>query len=459
MNNLSELKNVFADILEEKEKYDENGNFFFVKKYDDNLYISLIKMESMLKLNIKKCAVNIRDALTIFLKNAFENHDYLISLAKEEAIKNLKNPSDNYDITPFAYIEVAKSNYDKLHINTDKASKIRIVGNIGHHWEEGKNLKYSEIKETVQSFQELLIEYYSFHNPEDANKLAKIKYNVDYAPIDDKIVYQVEPREYGNCKAQYLCYRQLANKNEYYVIRQYDSSSFKNFKQRDEEVLNKLWNESIRNPQNIVKYERIEEEVENSNQKNKHIFICYKLNGKPTILTPQIISNWSIEEKIEIMRMLADAVESIHRNKIYHRNIRPNSVYVYEVNGQYGINLVNFEFSKIVGGNVTVAGKALENYNNTNLFYAPEFRGDGIDLTNINWEKADIYSLGKFFIYILSNGDLNSGTIGNVNVFLKKYPKDYPNELKELIKQMCATTADNRPNINEVKRVLNNINI
>lgn len=447
MNDLSILKELFPDLIEKSIPDDSYCNFYFVKKYNLELYENLMLMEGMVKTDLKNCAKNIRDVLTMFMQEAFKNDSEALNYAKE---------SSEHELSLNGYLKAA-SNFSRLHINAALGYKAKAVTNKANHIEDlGDDvvLDYEKVTSAIAALHELLKEYYSSKHLDDAKEINSKKYNKDYQPINDMIVYDTEKVESGSCEAQYLCYKKVNNSYLYYVIRQYPAFIKTAFSQREEEVLNKLWNESIRTPQGVVKYERIESKDGKNSDKDKKIFICYQMNGRPMRINPTLMESWTFQNKMGVILLLAEGIANLHKRNIYHRNLQPTAVYAYRVGEDVGINLVNFEFAKVVGSDVTVFSSAVNNFYEDFIFTAPELKHitKPSDYEDVNWEKADIYSLGVLFAYILLGGnfDIKGSRIKNIQIILNKLSLECPMEFKELLLAMCSNVASIRPKATEV---------
>ena len=455
MNDFSALKNLFPELIEKSVPDDYRCNFYFVKKYNQELYDKLMFMEGLIKTDLVNCAKNIRDAFTLFMQSAFEKDT--------EALERARQLSDR-ELSLNGYLMAAKE-FRRLHIDAHQGFKIKDITNRGNHREElgnGKAFNYHEVKEGVVAFHKLLKLYYSLEYPEDAAEIKSKKYSENFQPINDMIVYDTEAVGTGSCEAQFLCYKKNNQSYLYYVVRQYSASRRTTFNRRDEEVLNKLWNESIRNPQGVVKYDRLESRDGSDNPNDKKVFICYQMNGRPMRLSPALMNSWNRDNKMSVILLLSEGITNLHKKNIYHRNLQPGAVYAYRVGKEVGINLVNFEFAKVIGSDATVFNSAVSNYYDDFIFTAPELRHiiKLSDYENIDWEKADIYSLGVLFVYVLLGGsfDTKGSKIQNIQAVLNKYPVEYPSELKKLLLKMCSNIASNRPSaklvLDEVEKFL-----
>ena len=128
-----------------------------------------------------------------------------------------------------------------------------------------------------------------------------------------------------------------------------------------------------------------------------------------------------MRDRKDIVVGLCRGVESLHTYEppVYHRNINPDAFYIFQIRGKYKPLLAKFDCAKDSDNAAfTVYQNVEKRASNqaTNSFFAPEVisskRGIGVD-----WEKADVYSLAKTIVYILtgrinvSNDELESYTL------------------------------------------------
>lgn len=443
MHDLADLRMIMP-FTEDAAPDESSGNFAFVRKYDEELYRMILQAEGLAKTDVRNCLKGFRDLLAMFMQHAFEGHPDALREAEE---------GSEHELSLFGYLKAAQ-NHHELHIHVRDGFELKKLANTGSHWEEKKpeNLPdYAEITDGFRLLQKFLVYYYRGNHPQDSRELAGMTYRPEYQPIGRMIVYGTEPVDSGRCEGQYLCFRTQDEKRRYYVVREYRADIRSVFKRRDEEVLNSLWNESIRSPQGIVKYERIDSTDDSPNPEDRKIFICYQLNGKPHRLSPQLLRSWSLQDKLNVMLLISEGVSFLHRKKIYHRNLQPSSLYVYRIGEEIGINLVNFEFSKVTASAQTVLQKACVNLSKDFFFNAPEVRGlvSMESYGSIDWEKVDIYSLGALFFYILENGDI-SMPLGRTDRILEQSTSGCPDEIREMIGKMLSNIIIFRPSVSDV---------
>lgn len=166
-------------------------------------------------------------------------------------------------------------------------------------------------------------------------------------------------------------------------------------------------------------------------------------------LTKEMLSELSMDEKLDIIRGLCRGVMSLHNYEppFYHRNICPEAFYIFNVKGKYKALLAKFDCTKdnsddssyTVFNNVE---KRATNQN-TNQFFAPEVlksdMGKGVD-----WRKADIYSLGKTCLFILTGEIISENFECILDVI------DISDDAKLTLFKMLSVDPADRPNIEDL---------
>lgn len=453
MGNLSDLKNLFPDNSDSLKPTEKRGNFYFLKEYDDELYRNLLSAEGKAKTEINIAGVELRDSLELFMRKAF-------SSVGEEILKEVreKDAFNNDHYTLDGYCKTAK-NHPEIGIDGTKAIITKKIANLGAHIESKspyQKYNYEELCKAFKAFRELLVKYYKSYSQPKSHQVFEGDYDPDFQPIKDYIVYAVDECGGDDCEKQYQCYKEENSLIYYYVIKQYSFNSLSDSQRREMDSLNRIWHSS-KYPHGIVKYSKIESNNKSDDKNDIKVFIIYEMTGRPYKMSPTIIQNWNIEQKLEVLTLLTDALSSMHKMGICHRNLNPNSIYTYITNDEIGINLVNFETAKDEKSQFTVLSAAKNKIDINSSFVAPEVRSYLQSNSDIEeWKQADIYSLGVLFVYILLNGDFEQKgrVITRVPLLLNRLPEDTPLNLKELIKKMCSNSKKERPSILEIQKTI-----
>lgn len=190
-----------------------------------------------------------------------------------------------------------------------------------------------------------------------------------------------------------------------------------------------------------------------------HIFLISEYTG-PHAIT---LEDWRVPEHIlnpqnqltilHVLSDIASAVEFMHSKNIAHRDIKPENIILKD--GLTPI-LIDFDLACVIdSSDVDLVCKT--GFIGTPYYMAPEVLSQK---QNIDYKKADIYSLGVTF-YFLSNGKslpYNAQTLPQLkNLVLKKPPiisQSPITDLNPLIMRMIERDPRERPNAIEVKNIL-----
>lgn len=287
----------------------------------------------------------------------------------------------------------------------------------------------------IGSFHDFLCIYYKVHHKFDSTMM----------PIRD---YYAVPKEVCkdlglNLEKGKSLFIKKKNTRVQYFIFSSDNEGITNNQRRDLEIVEKLWEENFDDPNNII---RQTEHISGTN--NEYSFQVYSLPGKPHKLTSEILANMSIKERKDIILGICGGIKSMHSYEppFYHRNICPEAFYIFKVRNKYKALLARFDCSKDTNSEVayTVLESVANNIKDTNknTYYAPELFGTNYE--ECNWEKADIYSLGKTCIFILTGRN-----ISNIEEVYDALDVDNY-EWQLIFAQMLSDNPDDRPNIEEV---------
>lgn len=257
----------------------------------------------------------------------------------------------------------------------------------------------------IGSFHDFLCVYYGVEKKFDST-LIPIR---DYIPLPKNVC---EAMGLSLDVGKYLFVKEKKGKCAYFILSS-DIESISLSQRRDIDTINKLWEDNFDDPTNVI---RQTENISGSNGDYK--FQVYALPNKPLKLTKEMLSKLSLDEKLDIIKGICRGVMSLHDYEppFYHRNISPEAFYIFSVKQKYKALLAKFDCTKDNSDDAiyTVFNNVEKRASNqkTNQFFAPEVikseMGKGVD-----WKKADIYSLGKTCLYILT-GEVISADIESV---------------------------------------------
>ena len=163
------------------------------------------------------------------------------------------------------------------------------------------------------------------------------------------------------------------------------------------ETLKNLWEENYDDPSNILR-----KIMNRSGENSDYCYEVYELPGFPETLSEELLKTLSLEQKLQIIKGLCQGIHSMHTYEppYYHRNISPDAFYLFRIKGRYKPLLANFECVKDTAEDVkyTVLENVKKNKDNlkNSYFYSPSEMNEETD-----WEKEDVFSLGRLCVYIL----------------------------------------------------------
>lgn len=292
----------------------------------------------------------------------------------------------------------------------------------------------------IGSFHQFLCIYYAVTAKFDST-LIPIR---DYIPVPKSICHSMGlSLDIG----KYLFVKEKRGKCAYYIFSS-DIESISLAQRRDIDTINKLWEDNYDDPTNVI---RQTENISGSNGDYK--FQVYSLPNRPLKLTKKFLSNLSLEDKLDIIGGICRGVLSLHNYEppFYHRNICPEAFYIFDIKKKYKALLARFDCTKdnSLDAAYTVFSNVEMKLTNekTNQFFAPEVLkselGQGVD-----WAKADIYSLAKTCIFILSGEIIDKGAVA----FLDGCGID--DDIKCILFEMLSEKTEDRPSIDALVDIL-----
>lgn len=450
------------------------GNFSFVYDITENeeLFEKFYEAEKNLKVDYMDFAHKIRMAFEAFAlyeeaqkrKELEVYSDVEFDKIKESIIAEIKQPASvlNYKNIIIALCDGREMGFSKILLkysfirNTSYEEDVRrkfktfirflyAFGSESSHENVSTDAKYLANRENclrvVGSFHDFLCVYYGVTKKFDST-IVPIR---DYVPVPKQVVDKMGlVLDVG--KSLYL--KERKGKIAYYIFSS-DIDGISQGQRRDIDVISKLWEDNFDDPSNVI---RQTENISGSN--GDYRFQVYSLPNKPLRLTDTFLKSISLVEKMDIVTGLCRGVESIHNYEtpLYHRNINPDVFYIFSIRGKYKPLLAKFDCTKDSADSAFTVFQNIEKkvFNqNINHFFPPEVLkasiGQGVD-----WEKADIYSLAKTILYILS-GEMIDGnecidTMDSLEV---------DDDLKIVLMEMLDEEPGNRPELIELLNVIN----
>lgn len=448
------------------------GNFSFVYDYTNNeeLFSKFYEAERNLKVDYMDFAHKIRKAFEAFAldeearkrkkQEAFKDAD--ISTIKEQIISEIKQPASliNYkniiiDLCAGRELEFSDMllNYSfikNISYEDDVRRKFKTFvrflygfGSESSHENVSTEEKYIANRENclrvVGAFHDFLCIYYGETKKYDST-LAPIR---DYIAVPKQVVDKMGlVLEVGKS----LFVKERRGKVAYYIFSN-DIDSISQGQRRDIDIISKLWEENFEDPSNVIR------QTENINGSNgEYRFQVYSLPSRPLRLTDDFVNDMNMEQKMDIITGLCRGVESIHNYEtpLFHRNINPDAFYIFDIRGKYKPLLAKFDCTKDSADAAFTVFQNVEKKvrnQNTNKYFAPEVLDSNMGI-GVNWEKADIYSLAKTILYIIT------GVIGNDSECLETMD-ELDDELKIILMEMLDKNPENRPDLDALLEILN----
>ena len=447
------------------------GNFSFVYDYTNNeeLFMKFYEAEKNLKVDYMDFAHKIRMAFEAFAldeearrrKQQEAYKDIVITDIKEQIVVEIKWPASvlNYkniiiDLCAGRELEfgdmllkysfIRNTSYED-DVRRKLGTFIRFLygfGSESSHENVATEEKYIANRENclrvVGSFHDFLCIYYGENKKYDST-LAPVR---DYIAVPKQVVDKMGlVLEVGKS----LFVKERKGKIAYYIFSS-DIDSISQGQRRDIDTIGKLWEDNFEDPSNVI---RQTENISGSN--GDYRFQVYSLPSRPLRLTSQFIENIDADQKMDIITGLCKGVESIHNYEtpLYHRNINPDAFYIFDIRGKYKPLLAKFDCTK---DSAEAAFTVFQNVEkkvrnqNTNQFFAPEVLKSSMGI-GVDWEKADIYSLAKTILYIITGVVVeDSDCLDSVD--------NIDDDMKIVLMEMLDDKPENRPGLDSLLEII-----
>jgi eukaryotic-like serine/threonine-protein kinase len=120
----------------------------------------------------------------------------------------------------------------------------------------------------------------------------------------------------------------------------------------------------------------------------RHFYVMDLLEGEPLDRFIARVGRCSVEDTVQLLRPIAEALDAAHAAGVVHRDLKPQNIYlIWDSTGETVPKLLDFGMAKLLGDSRvhTVSGTPL----GTPLYMSPEqARGDVVD------GRSDVYALG-----------------------------------------------------------------
>ena len=218
---------------------------------------------------------------------------------------------------------------------------------------------------------------------------------------------------------------------------------------------------------------RIKREAEilkNINHKNIVKIIDYGFHQERPYIVMEYLSGITLKNKIlrehklkiadvkNIILQILDAIKYIHNINVIHRDIKPANIMLMKSKDRYSVKLLDFGLARgELQTKITQSGMIVGTLN----YLAPEqiYKAESS-------KKSDIYSIGMTAYEMLSgklpySADTVMEIIGKIIEgeieYLKNLRKDISEKLNDIIMAMLNKNPEERPNIDEIYEVFNNL--
>lgn len=427
----------YLDLVKKK------GNFAFVESFDVELYKKLLNAESKIWINRYDSAVGLRKAL---------EHFYRFNTYSEENA-DLANMMKLYHMNPL-YSE-----------HKDRMNTVRDISNKNAH-DFIETVKKGARDWSLLPF-DTYVNLFKFtfdmlrHHYIKQDERATYKFNERFIPIGSYFIYTAIVDESSECALKCHAHKKddvAGNWTSYALIKIYKRKNENSTKHlKDIEVLKHLWNSSDSHSY-FARFSRVDQ-TEN-NVANEFYIIRYELDQIPTLLTKQLISELNIEQRRQLALKMFRAIMTLHNleQPLYHRNICPDNILICKNGNTCKPYIVNFEYAKLDNSiTQTVISNVISKSKKANIqsaYVAPEIRGfDSIkgNVSLLQWEKADIYSLAILVIFVLTGHEF-TGAVSKNPLVRNGFDKDFC----DAIGKMISPAYDARPCLLEVKDIFEN---
>ncbi len=439
----------------------KKGNFGFVEEIYPDVYKKLCEAEKKTYIDCSSAGQLVRDAFEIWAK----------ALADEFGIKVTSKNGGNPVLSDYLYTLQKNDKLPKFDKNQRMVSYISVANKKEQtYWDAlwrrfCNQCVHSEQKpdepavtcgnlETVFHviYKAFRYEYVRKKGKEAAKKIPQFDTNI--IPIGDNYVinsYTPLDKPVSNCVREFetCSYNETGRINKYGIVRMFKKGDIdeKLLLLRDQEAFSEAESEAgIQFDGNV----QVDVLSKLSSDTSDYYVVIYKFSKKPSHLNDALLKGMDVNAKTELCKKITSILNSFHNlsTPIYHRNLSFDSIYVCK--GKNEIlepTIIKLDCAKIASEEF---GTVIANVQNMQTmiqqqkllkYSAPEVRtlfqgGDA----RVNWEKADVFSLGVLF------GDIFNGQIEPGVVPAMKLQRAGVNmSLVQLIDKMKNPNADLRP--------------
>ena len=443
----------------------KKGNFDFVEEIYPELYIKIKEAESLAYIDCISAGRDLRNVYEAWLTALIDEYKISVNVEGRASLNDKRNALKRENKLP------PLNKYEFTSVNGENKSLNGYLvwlkfGNQCSH--PGRALDDPDVTcanlETVLRIvhQIFRLEYIRKKGENAAEEKIRL-FDPNIMPIGDNyIIKSYEPldKPVSNCIREYetCSYNETGRVNKFGIIRVFRKKDMneKLLQLRDQEAFSEAEAEAgIQFDGNV----QVDVLSKMSSSSSDYYVLIYKFSKKPVHLTDAVLSEMTTEERQEICLQICDIIYKLHilSTPIYHRNLSFDSVYVCKNKaGKYEPSVIKLECAKIASEEF---GTVIANVQNMQTmirqqkllkYAAPEVRMlmQNPDV-NVDWEKADIFSLGVLFADIL-NGQIDANSVPS----MKLQRAGVKTELVQLIDKMRNLNAALRPAAADIKQNL-----
>lgn len=434
------------------------GNFEFVKDIYPDIYDFLYTAESEIRIDYYASGRSLRSAFEAFLNDLVK--EYRIRVFPEKG--NRVSLNDNRMALEAAnkLPVIPDQEYITVKGKTKKGKAYAVLqktGNRSSHVEAkdwDPELNYQNLLTALRIMHSVL----SAENKRKKGKQAG-NFKPNCMPIGDNYIISSEiplDNAVSHCIMEYetCSYTDTGRIDKYGIIRVFEKNRMdeKLLQLRDAEAFREAASDAGIQFDGNVQVELISK----MNSSNSDFYIvAYKFSKKPHRLNDSLLKTMEIKKRVELCVQVSEIINKFHTldTPIYHRNISFDCIYVCEnKKGELEPSIIKLDCAKIDSEEF---GTVIANVQNMQTrirqqqflkYSAPEVRAlfQGSQ-AKVNWEKADVYSLGVLFGDIL-NGKIETGVVPS----MKLQRAGVNMSLIQLIDKMKHPNPELRPDTNNI---------
>lgn len=181
------------------------------------------------------------------------------------------------------------------------------------------------------------------------------------------------------------------------------------------------------------------------------LYVIYQIK-KNTLTLDTVSQKFSEKIALDITLQITRGLCSLLQGneKIHHRGIRPNHIFITPIGQSYNAKLGGFETAKIESASVavgTVGQWAVERMSG-NWFIPAEIRGKDIEgIQGVDWEKVDAYSMAALLAYCLDRSSVKE-------TIEEEVYDNFSDDLRNVLYDILDNSVNEKPSLAELEKAL-----